>query len=121
MSDIEGLNELVRDLHGAPLKAQRKANKAIRDGAQGVESKWRQEAGFMRHAPLYPRSITHEVVWKGSAIEAEIGPDKDLPQGALGNLITYGSANNPPHAHDIAALEQQTPSILRDLGEAGDL
>lgn len=119
--ELDGLNEVVRDLTDAPRKAQRQAHQAVQDNAKGLEQKWRQQAGFSRHAPLYPASISHDVKWRGNTIEAEIGPDKDKPQGALGNLITYGSANNPPHAHDIAALTEQTPKFLRDLEGAGDL
>lgn len=121
MSDITGLTELVRDLTSAPLKAQRKARQAVEENARGVQAKWRQHAGFSRHAPLYPASITHDVAWKGATIEAVIGPDKDKPQGALGNLIEYGSANNPPHGDGAAALEAQAPTFERDLGGAGDL
>jgi hypothetical protein len=118
MSDISGLNELVRDFMTAPLNAQRKANQAVRDAARGVEAKWRQQAAFSRHAPLYPASITHDIEWKGAAVEAEIGPDKDLPQGALGNLIEYGSVNNPPHADGAAALQAQRISFEQALDKA---
>jgi hypothetical protein len=121
MTDITGLDELVRDLTEAPRKVQRKAHQAVTVNAKGVESKWRQGAAFSRHAPHYPKSITHDVKWSGAAIEAEIGPDKSLPQGALGNLIEFGSANNPPHANGLTALEAQGPKFLRDLDDAGDL
>lgn len=121
MSDVDGLSELVRDLAGAPIKAQRRADRAVRENARGVEAKWRQHAGFSRHAPLYPQSITHDVKWDGRAIEAEIGPDKALPQGALGNLIEFGSANNPPHADGAASLEAQAPRFEHDLEGTGDL
>lgn len=121
MADIEGLNELLRDLTAEPGRVQRKAPQVIREGAQAVQTKWRQHAGFSRHAPHYPKSITFDVDWKGSTIEAEIGPDKGLPQGALGNLIEYGSANSPPHGNDVAALAEAGPKIERALEGLVDL
>lgn len=121
MSDIEGLNELVRDLTEAPGKVQRRAPLVITEGARMVQTKWRQEAGFSRHAPYYPASITFELRWKGSALEAEIGPDKALPQGALGNLIEYGSANNPPHGNDVASLAEAAPKVEKALEGLVDL
>lgn len=121
MSDISGLDDLVRDLTAEPGKVQRKAPLAVTAGAKAVQTKWRQHAGFSRHAPLYPASITYDVTWKGSGYEAEIGPDKDLPQGPLGNLIEYGSANNPPHGNDVAAMAEAGPQIDRAFDGLVDL
>lgn len=121
MSDITGLNELVRDLTAEPGRVQRKAPVALTAGAKAVQTKWRQHAGFSSHAPYYPASITYDVRWKGSSFEAEIGPDKSLPQGALGNLLTYGSANNPPSGDDVAALSDAAAQIDRAMEGLVDL
>ena len=40
---------------------------------------------------------------------ATIGPDKAVPQGALGNLLEYGSVHNPPHNDGGRALDAELP------------
>ena len=122
MSDfqIEGLNELVADLRDAPGKAQRKVDGVVKKGAVNIRDDWRQRASGLRHAPLYPRSITFDSGWDGSTYEAQVGPDKDLPQGALGNLITFGSVNNPPTGHDVAVADAEAPKFQKAMEDLAD-
>jgi hypothetical protein len=40
---------------------------------------------------------------------AIIGPDKGAPQGALGNLLEYGSVKNPPHRDGGRAADAEEP------------
>lgn len=120
MSDISGLNELIHDLTEAPRKVQRGVDKVVIKGAVNIKNDWRQRAEGSRHAPLYPASITFDAEWKRGAYEAEIGPDKDLPQGALGNLLTYGSANNPPSGDDVAVLDAEAPKFEKAMENLAD-
>lgn len=121
MSDISGLDDLIRDLSDAPRKVQRQVPEVVRKGAVNVRDEWRQRASGLRHAPAYPRSITFDDEWQGNGYEARIGPDKTLPQGALGNLIEYGSANNPPQGHGSAAATSEEPRFEKALEHLVDL
>jgi hypothetical protein len=51
-------------------------------------------------------------------IEAEVGPDKSKPQGALGNLIEFGSVNSPPHSDGLRALRTEAPNLEKALADA---
>lgn len=114
---IDGLTELVADLTAAPGRVQRKVDGVVRKGALNIKTDWQRRASGLAHAPAYPASITFDSGWKGAGYEAEIGPDKDKPQGALGNLITYGSANNPPSGDDIAVADAEAPKFEKALGD----
>ncbi len=120
MSDISGLDELVADLRDAPGRVQRKVDAVVIKGAVDIKNDWRERASGNRHAPLYPASIGFDAGWKAGAFEAEIGPDKDKPQGALGNLLTYGSANNPPSGDDVAVAEAEAPKFLKAMSDLAD-
>lgn len=120
MSDITGLDALVADLTAAPMRVQRKVDGVVTKGAMNVQRDWRERASGLRHAPLYPASITVDLEWKGGGFEAEVGPDKELPQGALGNLITYGSVNNPPSGDDIAVSDAEGPRFEKAMGDLVD-
>jgi hypothetical protein len=46
---------------------------------------------------------------------ATIGPNKAGPQGALGNLLEYGSVKNPPHNDGGRALASELPRFTAQL------
>lgn len=119
--EIDGLTNLVADLSRASVTAGAAAHKVVAKGALNVKKDWQQRASGLAHAPLYPASITYETKIKGLGVEALIGPDKSLPQGALGNLITYGSVNNPPTGDDVAVAEAEAPRFAAALQAVADL
>lgn len=123
MSDITGLNELIADLSDAPGKAQRKVDGVVRKGAQSIKSDAQRLASGNRYAPLYPASITFDAQWKGAGYEAEIGPDKDRPQGALGNVLEFGvpSQGTAPQPHLRPALGNEEPKFVQAMDELADL
>ncbi len=118
MSELE---QLAADLTSASTQMQSKAYRAVKVGAQNVQADARRFSAGLSEAPHYPRAITHDAGFRpGSMAWAEIGPDKDLTQGALGNLLEYGSVNNPPYAHLGPALDLEGPRFERALGDAGE-
>lgn len=120
MSDIDGLNQLVADLTAAPVKVAAAARGVLQKGALNVKQDAQRFASGLSHAPLYPQSITYDTEFKRGGWEAEIGPDKNRPQGALGNLLEYGSANNAPHAHLGPALDREGPRFVQALAELAE-
>jgi hypothetical protein len=69
----------------------------------------------------YPRSIGYTITESsGSQVTAEIGPDKERPQGALGNILEYGTSKNPPYPHLQPALVAETDRFERFLGDAAE-
>lgn len=116
----DDLDRLGDDLLGAPRGAAKAARQVVSRGALNVKRGWAENARASagQHAPLYPQSIRYELL--DDKLAAEIGPDKSKPQGALGNLIEYGSANNPPHNDGGRALDAEAPVMekyLADLAE----
>jgi len=109
MIDLQGVDALVdgferkgRVVFDEVVKVNTVAGFHVRDDARAaVEG--------LAHAPHYPRAITFDLRHGLTYTEVEIGPDKDLPQGPLGNLINYGSANNPPNPHIEPAADREEP------------
>lgn len=123
--------ELTRDLEEVPRKAGKNIRKALEVTARRVKDHWRDGAKGMAHAPAFPFSVSYDL--KGfsgfgvSVLSAEIGPDKGGRQGALGNLIEFGSRNNAPQGIGQAALHANEADFEHGLslavgeahGEAG--
>lgn len=119
MIEAVGLDALIADLTAAPQEVQRRAAGSIERAATGVRDDARMFSSGLAHAPRYPRSITHEVIFElaTGTLRGVIGPDKDLPQGALGNLLEFGSAKNAPLAHLGPALDRHGPQFADDLAD----
>ncbi|MFI6819723.1 hypothetical protein ACIBJE_02075 [Micromonospora sp. NPDC050187] len=114
------LNRLVADLEEVPPNAHRNIRKAVEFTARGIKDSARDFAGGIAHAPHYPAAITYDIDDQGVGVgvSAEIGPDKDRKQGALGNILEYGTVKNPPYAHLGPALDIWTPDLETGLEKA---
>lgn len=107
LSDLERWREDIR-LAGAVVYEA--AHAVVKKGAQNILTEARANAPSGRHAPRYPASISYDVEpGVPGEIVAEIGPQQGRDQWGLGNLLEYGSENNPPHPHLEPALDHEEP------------
>lgn len=75
-----------------------------------------------KYVKAYPNSITYDITQSsGSFVSAEIGPDKNKRQGALGNLLEFGSPHSPPLPHLVPAWEAEQEPYARFMAEAAEL
>lgn len=109
---------LAADLAAAGARLAAAAAPVVAKGALNIKNDWRASAAGLKHAPLYPASISYDLIPSPDRLEAEIGPDKNKPQGALGNLIEYGSSKNPPHLDGARALAAEEPRFIAACADA---
>lgn len=109
MDDVASLAEQLRRAGSEALI--REVEGVVKRGAVNIKRDWRKNAkeSAGQSARAYPYSIDFDGPHRrpGHVIEAEIGPDKDKRQGALGNLIEYGSVNNPPNNDGKRAADKE--------------
>jgi hypothetical protein len=113
------LGKLGDDLARAVLAASVQSRAVIKRGAQNIKTDAQKRVTGLAHAPAYPRSITYDSHESVSGPWAEIGPDKNLRQGSLGNLIEYGSRNNSARPHMGPAGEAEEPRLAKALEDLG--
>lgn len=130
--DNQELDKLSVDLGKVPSTSGKHLRTAVERTARNVKDTWRDNARGLPHAPRFPDSITYDIGANHSLIReafgsggtdkivAEIGPDKDRPQGALGNLIEYGSVNNSPMGLGHGALQANEADLERGITNAID-
>lgn len=111
---MDDLRSLAHDLSEAPRNLQRDVLPVVEHAAVNVKNKWRQNAVATSgtHAARYPATINYDLSLGAALVgqvRAVIGPDKSKPQGPLGNLLEFGSANNPPTNDGGRALRAETP------------
>ena len=113
--EVRGLEQVLAKVPGAVGK---EAEKIVARGAFNIKRDAAKRISGLAHARAYPLSITYDTYAGLHGPAAEIGPDKTRRQGALGNLLEYGSVNNPPHPHMRPAAEAELPKFERALQDA---
>lgn len=120
MEDVTGLDEWIADLAKAQTSALLEVRKVVSKGALNIKTSAIRRISGHPHSPAYPRSIGYNTYQLSEAVRAEIGPDKDKRQGALGNILEYGTVNNPPIPHLGPALTEESPRFERAMGDLGE-
>jgi hypothetical protein len=113
------LRELAADLREAATSAEDKAHRVVRDSAQAVRRGWRRNLRNRQSSetsiPHLPKAVTYDTRKVGVGSEAVIGYDKDKKQGPLGNLLEFGSVNNPPGNEGGRALRAEEDNFYRGI------
>jgi hypothetical protein len=113
--ELVGVREMEGVLEGAGKAALPEGRKVVARGALNMKKGMRRRVQGIGHAPAYPSSITYDIETKGLTVEAEVGPDKARRQGALGNILNYGTLNNAPIPHVEPALADEQPKYYAAL------
>lgn len=121
-ADVRALVQLAVAFERNIPEAERAMVAAVTRGALNIKNDWRDNARASsgRHARLYPNSISYDVTPIPGGAQAEIGPDKGRAQGALGNLLEFGSVNNPPHNDGGRALLAEEPRFVLQVAAITD-
>lgn len=113
--DVEGARELADDLDSIPGELRKEVRKVVSKGALNIKNDLRREArsaGTYRH---FHRAIDYDMV---GDLEAEIGPDKGRVQGALGNILYFGTSKNAPVLDLNGPLNREEPRFELALIQA---
>lgn len=101
------LDELAADLQAAASRAEPDIDKVLKKAANNIKKDWRAAVRGDRRLHLFPNSITYDKKGDGW----EIGPDRNLPQGKVGNIIEYGSVYHAPGNEGKTALDAEAPQL----------
>lgn len=115
--DTSQLGVLALDLAKAGRVAAGKVGPIVHRGANNIKRDWRSAWKGLSYAPALPYSISYDFSVRPWGAGAIIGPDKNKPQGPLGNLIEFGSVNNGPHPGGMPALLREAPKAEKALAE----
>ncbi len=116
--DTHELVALTKDIEKAARIMPAAAAAVVKKAAVNIKNDARRRASGLAHAPRYPYSIGFDPVqvtpiW----VQTYVGPDKDKRQGALGNILEYGTAHNAPVPHLAPAGEAEEPRFAKAMDE----
>lgn len=115
--DTSDLDKLAASLVRATAATVPAVDAVVAKGALNIKTDAARRASGLAHAPAYPRSITYDTFHTPRTSQAVIGPDKDRRQGALGNILEYGTIKNAPVPHLGPALDAEAPKFEKALGD----
>lgn len=110
MARAQSPESFALDLLRAAVEAPILAVAVVKKGAQNIKTE--AQENVRRSAPVHHAGAVNALTYDqprpvGMRIESEVGYDRDLPGGKLGNLLEFGGGgdHSPPH---------------RDIGRAAD-
>jgi hypothetical protein len=110
--DTRELRQFTADLEVAGAKVVPAAAKVLEVNALRVQKAWRSSARGHARFPSFPSSVTVDI----RGLTAEVGPDKSKRQGALGNLLHFGtSKSGPTLPNPQTYLDAAQPKFEADL------
>lgn len=116
------LDALARDLLAAAGSVLAETRAVVQKGALNVKNE--AQANVLKSAPTRNayahQAITYDTGVSATEVDAEIGFDKERRGGALGNILEYGSRNNPPQLNLARALEAEEPRFVKAMGDVAD-
>ena len=114
--DTSELKALAADLGRVSGTVAREADRVLERGALGVKNAMVEQArsSHSQYARHFAGSISYD---QAGALRYEIGPDKSRRQGALGNLLYFGSRNNAPTLDIEAGLIAEEPRLMSEMGK----
>lgn len=117
--DVTEVDRLLTDL-GKVDDVLKEGRQSVSKGALNIRRNWRRRWGGHPHIPALPSAVTYDLAEFGYRVEAEIGPDKDRPQGPLGNIIEFGTSKNAPIPGGLPSLDAEAPRFEKAIEKIGE-
>jgi hypothetical protein len=116
--DASDVHKFAAELGAAAGDVPKKMRPVVQRGALNIKKQMQAEASGHRRFPAFPASISYDTQSSRSEISAEIGPDKDKRQGALGNILYFGTVKNTAVLNINAPLDNEEPKFLKAIEDA---
>ncbi|GIF14788.1 hypothetical protein [Actinoplanes teichomyceticus] len=113
--DTTEVGKLAAQIDHAVEVLPREIRAVVQRGAFNIKRDAQKRIGRGPYLPAYARSISYDSRETPTGAWAEIGPDKDRPQGPLGNILEYGSPGRAPIPHLAPALAAEAPRFEKAL------
>jgi len=116
--NTSGLRDLTADLSRAASRSIDVVKSVLKRGAQNIKTALVDDARSSPHFKGMAGSITYDRTGFASRVGYEIGPDKDLRGGALGNIAYFGTPRGGGTLDLDAPLADEEPRLVTSLAQA---
>lgn len=113
--DTSDLIRLSVDMGKMPGKAVAGIEAVAAKAALNIKNGLAAEATGHPMFPQFASAISYDRKLAIGSVEYEIGPDKQRPAGALGNILYFGTSKNAPVLNLMGPLEAEEPNFIKYL------
>lgn len=114
--DMSEVNRLAADFGRIPGRAVPEADAISKKAAQNIKDQMVAEAESSGSYKHFAAAITYDRAFGFGKIGYEVGPDKDRTQGALGNILYFGTSKNGPVLDIEAPMRAEAPRFEQAVG-----
>ncbi|WP_424216027.1 hypothetical protein ACN20G_28175 (plasmid) [Streptomyces sp. BI20] len=116
---VHGAGQVIAAFGVMPALLAVTARQAVEVSANHIKADSRRRGAGSGYRKHYANSITYDLRASGPAsVWAEVGPDKARRQGALGNIIEFGTSRNAPIPHLGPALAAEASGFYAGMVRA---
>lgn len=123
-TDWSDFNKLEKDLGEVPENAGEGIATAMGVTSGRIKKDWADKVDGSEGLGGLAASVNYDLSsFKGfgvSVLESEIGYDKSIYQGPLGNISEFGSIKHPARGYGLAALEENADDFEKGQQKAID-
>lgn len=116
--DVSEVYEFALGLDKSAADVERRMRPVVSRGALNIKRGLQEDASGHPRFPSFPASISYDTKSNRSEISAEIGPDKDKRQGALGNILYFGTSKNAATLDINGPLDREEPKFIQAIEDA---
>lgn len=114
------MRKLIYDLGKAEKGVLAKTESVVKDMAELTQKQMRLDVTLNKskrksYIKNFEKSITNEKIDTPGRIKYVIGPDKNRRQGALGNILYYGTSKTKPVLHIKYAMKTVEPKFNKAM------
>ena len=116
--DVSDVYEFALGMDKSAADVERTMRPVVQRGALNIKREMQDDASGHPRFPSFPSSISYDTKANKSEISAEIGPDKDKRQGALGNILYFGTSKNAAALDINGPLDREEPKFVQAIENA---
>lgn len=117
--DMSEALTLASDFGHAASATLAKVDAVVEKGALNIKNVLVSDAESSGHYKHFSRAITYDRAYRPGEVRYEIGPDKFRQQGALGNILYFGTSHNGPVLDIEIGMRSEGPAVVRNLEIVG--
>jgi len=114
-ADTREIAALSLSFARAPLNVGAEIVKVTEVAAFKTKTKAQELVAGHPHLPAIGASIDYDIRPIFGGVSAEVGYNKDKPQGPLGNIVEFGTSKNAPLPALLPAFDAEVPVWQRLL------
>lgn len=118
--DMSEVTKLAADFGKAAGSVIPEIDKVVERGALNIKNTMVDDAASAGHYRHFSRAISYDRAYAVGSVAYEVGPDKDRMQGALGNILYFGTGHNGPVLDIEVGMRAEAAPLEKSVADAAE-